>query len=203
MFEHEHIIQHAAEMFVRGGVKAVRMDDVARSLGMSKRTLYEMFGDKENLLERCIRLYFEQEQSRFTAIGLSAGNVLEALLRVISALRENYAEISRLRDEVCRYYPKVAERLKAHGDSERSAHLNACLVKGIEEGYFDPQLPLALTVALLEYNLQGVATRNLKVEVPGMTPDRIFEQALIYFLRGISTAKGLDVIENYLKRKNQ
>lgn len=203
MFEHEHIIQHAAEMFVRGGVKAVRMDDVARSLGMSKRTLYEMFGDKENLLERCIRYHFEQEQAHFTAIGLSAGNVLEALLRVISALRESYAEIIRLRDEICRYYPKVAERLKAHGDSENSAHLHDCLVKGIEEGYFDSQLPLALTVALLEYNLLGVATRNLKVKASEMTPDRIFEQVLIYFLRGISTAKGLDVIENYLKRKNQ
>ncbi len=203
MLEQERIIRHAAELFIRSGVKAVRMDDVARSLGMSKRTLYEMFGDKETLLERCILYHFEQEHRRFVAIGMSADNVLEALLRVISALRECYAEVMRLREEMYRFYPGVAERLKAHGASESSAHLHDFLVKGIEEGYFDPQLPLALMVALLEYNLQGVATRHLKVDTTGMTPDRIFEQALIYFLRGISTARGIDVIENYLKRKNQ
>lgn len=203
MLEHEHIIRHAAEMFIRCGVKAVRMDDVARSLGMSKRTLYELFGDKESLLERCILYHLEGEHRRLTAIGMSADNVLEALLRVISALRERYVEGMRIREEVWRFYPRVAARLKAHGASESSAHLRTCLVKGIEEGYFDPQLPLELMVALLEYNLLGVATHNLNVPPPGMTPDRIFEQVLIYFLRGISTARGISVIENYLKRKKQ
>ncbi len=204
MLEHEHIIRHAAEMFIRGGVKAVRMDDVARSLGMSKRTLYELFGDKESLLERCMLYHFEEERRRLTAIGMSADNVLEALLRVISALRERYVEGMRIREEMCRFYPRVEARLTAHGAaSESSAHLRACLVKGIEEGYFDPQLPLELMVALLEYNLLGVATHNLSAPAPGMAPDRIFEQVLIYFLRGISTAKGINVIENYLKRKKQ
>jgi len=203
MLEHEHIIRYATEMFIRSGVKAVRMDDVARGLGMSKRTLYELFGDKESLLERCMLYHFERERQRLTAIGMSADNVLEALLRVISALRECYGEMMRLREEIHRFYPRVAERLKAHGTPESSPHLRECLVKGIEEGYFDPHLPLELMVALLEYNLLGVATHALSAPSPGMEPDRIFEQVLIYFLRGISTAKGVSVIENYLKRKKQ
>ncbi len=203
MLEHEHIIRHATEMFIRGGVKAVRMDDVARSLGMSKRTLYELFGDKESLLERCLLYHLEEERRRLTAIGMSADNVLEALLRVISALRERYVEGMRIREEIFRFYPRVAERLKAHKAPESSDHLRTCLVKGIEEGYFDPYLPLELMVALLEYNLLGVATHNLSAPAPGMVPDRIYEQVLIYFLRGISTAKGVSVIENYLKRKKQ
>ena len=48
----ERIIDQAMQMFVAQGIKAVRMDDIARQLGVSKRTLYEEFGDKEQLLDR-------------------------------------------------------------------------------------------------------------------------------------------------------
>lgn len=46
----ERIIDQAMHMFVSQGIKSVRMDDIAQQLGVSKRTLYEMFGDKEGLL---------------------------------------------------------------------------------------------------------------------------------------------------------
>ena len=48
--QRERIIEHAMEMFATQGIKSVRMDDIASQLGMSKRTLYELFGDKEELL---------------------------------------------------------------------------------------------------------------------------------------------------------
>ena len=47
MIQREYIIERASEMFVANGIKSVRVDDIAHNLGMSKRTLYEMFGDKE------------------------------------------------------------------------------------------------------------------------------------------------------------
>ena len=47
MSQRDYIIDKATEMFVSQGIKSVRMDDIAQSLGVSKRTLYEMFGDKE------------------------------------------------------------------------------------------------------------------------------------------------------------
>ena len=51
----DRIIEEAMRMFVQQGIKSVRMDDIARSLGVSKRTLYEQFGDKEELLALSIR----------------------------------------------------------------------------------------------------------------------------------------------------
>ena len=50
MTQRVNIIKHVSQMILSLGVKSVRMDDVAGELGMSKRTLYEMFGDKEELL---------------------------------------------------------------------------------------------------------------------------------------------------------
>ena len=50
MDQKERIIEQAMQMFVTQGIKSVRMDDIAQQLGVSKRTLYELFGDKEGLL---------------------------------------------------------------------------------------------------------------------------------------------------------
>ena len=63
--QRETIIQLAAEMFVGQGIKAVRMDDIARHIGVSKRTIYEQFGDKEELLYQCLS-YYVREQDRGT-----------------------------------------------------------------------------------------------------------------------------------------
>ena len=58
--QRETIIQLAAEMFVGQGIKAVRMDDIARHIGVSKRTNYEQFGDKEELISECISPYVRE-----------------------------------------------------------------------------------------------------------------------------------------------
>lgn len=55
----ERIIDQAMHMFVSQGIKSVRMDDIAQQLGVSKRTLYEMFGDKEGLLYLAMERYSE------------------------------------------------------------------------------------------------------------------------------------------------
>ena len=52
MDQKERIIEQAMQMFVSQGIKSVRMDDIAQQLGVSKRTLYELFGDKERSEER-------------------------------------------------------------------------------------------------------------------------------------------------------
>ena len=59
MSQKEYIIERTSQMFVASGIKAVRMDDIAQTLGVSKRTLYEMFGDKEELLYLCMTHFLE------------------------------------------------------------------------------------------------------------------------------------------------
>lgn len=58
MTQEERIVDRAMQMFVAQGIKSVRMDDIARTLGVSKRTLYELFGDKEHLLYLAMVRYF-------------------------------------------------------------------------------------------------------------------------------------------------
>lgn len=68
MTQKERIVEQAMRMFATQGIKAVRMDDIARQLGVSKRTLYELFGDKEGLLYLALNCYFEHTRRRREAL---------------------------------------------------------------------------------------------------------------------------------------
>lgn len=62
MTPQERIVEQALRLFVTQGIKSVRMEDLARLAGVSKRVLYDMFEDKEDLLYRVMLRYFEQNR---------------------------------------------------------------------------------------------------------------------------------------------
>ena len=80
MTQRELIVEQAAKMFVNQGVKAVRMDDIAHELSISKRTLYELFGDKEELLYLCIKHFIEVGRARREKQIKEIDNDLEVML---------------------------------------------------------------------------------------------------------------------------
>ena len=81
-------------MFRQLGIKAVRMDDIAHNLGVSKRTLYELFEDKMNLLKLCMLHYYETRNSRINAKISECNNVLESILTAFDLLSEFIAVLS-------------------------------------------------------------------------------------------------------------
>ena len=87
------IIDQAMQMFVSQGIKSVRMDDIAQQLGVSKRTLYEMFGDKEGLLYLAMERYSERNRQRWNELTADAHDVLEAMFMVLGEVMDN-AEVS-------------------------------------------------------------------------------------------------------------
>ena len=105
--QRETIIQLAAEMFVGQGIKAVRMDDIARHIGVSKRTIYEQFGDKEELLYQCLSYYVREQDRRHAELGAQAKNVLEAMLLVFGDVMDK-AEISHRLQSNLRRFPQTA-----------------------------------------------------------------------------------------------
>lgn len=95
----ERVIVAASKAFLEKGVKAVTMDHVARVLKMSKRTIYQLFKDKEALLLACYEKQHKQDQAMMERMAANAGNVLEALLeifayrmRTVGALRPSHFE---------------------------------------------------------------------------------------------------------------
>lgn len=109
------IIDQAMQMFVSQGIKSVRMDDIAQQLGVSKRTLYEMFGDKEGLLYLAMERYSERNRQRWNELTADAHDVLEAMFMVLGEVMDN-AEVSRrMMDNLRKFYPAVHDKLMREG----------------------------------------------------------------------------------------
>lgn len=77
----ERIIETAVKAFAAQGIKSITMDDIATSLGISKRTLYEVFPDKETLLEECILRGQKEGDEYLKNVLATSENVLEILLK--------------------------------------------------------------------------------------------------------------------------
>ena len=105
----ERILVTATEAFASKGIKSITMDDIAAALGISKRTLYEVFSDKETLLEECI-LKGQKEGDEFLRNVLaSSENVLEVLLKCYQRSIEQIHATNKQFFEDIKKYPKAYE----------------------------------------------------------------------------------------------
>lgn len=86
----EEIIRTTQEFITRNGIRAVRVDEIAQTLGISKRTLYEMFNDKNDLIGACLDAMSQQQQERIAACRRRrSGNPLQKTIRLMNEYIEN------------------------------------------------------------------------------------------------------------------
>ncbi len=199
MTSRDHIIDQAMEMFAAQGIKAVRMDDIACTLGVSKRTLYEQFGDKEGLLLLAMNRYFERLQQRYAELAASARNVLEEMFMVLGEVMASSEVTNRMATNLKKFYPAVHDKLTSEFMRKRAEELRLRLEKGISEGLFVRSINIELAISVLYYTASAIVRRDLVIP-KGMSEREAFVQIVSNFFRGISTARGAELIDDYLTR---
>ncbi len=200
MDQKERIIEQAMQMFVSQGIKSVRMDDIAQQLGVSKRTLYELFGDKEGLLYLAMDRFFEQGRLERSAACANARNVLEAMFMVLGAVMDNADIIQRLMNNLRKFYPAVYEKMSREGAAKSRRDLKEMLELGIADGLFVDTFNIELAISLLYYTASALTVRKDLMLPEGMPEREAFVQIVSNFFRGISTTKGLLLVDDYVKR---
>ena len=122
----ERIIMTATEAFTLKGIKCITMDDIAAALGISKRTLYEVFADKESLLKECILQKQAERDKYLQEIYEQSNNVLEVILAVFQKSIEIFHQTNKRFFEDIKKYPKVYAMMKdrSESDSEKTMSLS-------------------------------------------------------------------------------
>lgn len=200
MSQKEYIIEQATEMFRQLGIKAVRMDDIAQHLGVSKRTLYELFEDKMNLLRLCMYNYYEERQERLNQRLNERANVIEKILTAFDLFLVNGDTEHRMQTNLRRFYPALYEEISATMQRRNIDRLKGAIEKGIAEGLLDPTIDVDLSVAMLGWSLSGVVDTRRASLPNNITPEYALRYVVINFLRGISTVKGIKVIDAFLSQ---
>lgn len=160
MTQEERIVDRAMQMFVAQGIKSVRMDDIARTLGVSKRTLYELFGDKEHLLYLAMVRYFEAKRAGWQRLSAGAHDVLEQLFMVLCDVMDSSEESARMMDNLRKFYPAVHDRLMREGTENNRRELRSMLERGIAAGLFTSGFHIELAISVLYYTASALLKRG-------------------------------------------
>lgn len=195
MTQREIIIERASSMFVTQGVKAVRMDDIAQELSISKRTLYELFGDKEELLYQSILHFLVKGQQRRVEQSQSVENSLEVMLVCLRDMVV-YAPISsRIRANLKRFYPKVFERLEGDARANSMEDLRRWVKECVASGYFTATADSDLVVRVLQDSVHGIMLMEMYDTTDSVHLVSKITYAIVIFIRGLCTQSGIEVID--------
>lgn len=197
----ERIILAAVELFTTNGIKSITMDEIAASLGISKRTLYEVFPDKETLLEECILKSQKDGDIFVKRVIETSGNVLEVLLRCYQWSIERFHATNKKFFEDIKKYPKVYQLMKNNRNRSSEDTVNF-FKEGVKQGIFRDDVNFAIINLLVRDQLDLLMNSDICNEYSFL---EVYESIMFTFLRGISTEKGARVLEDFIReyRKNQ
>ncbi|MBO7317231.1 MAG: TetR/AcrR family transcriptional regulator, partial [Bacteroidales bacterium] len=144
----EYIIGKAQSLFYRYGIRSITMDFIASELSMSKRTLYENFKNKEELIVECMQRDREAQEQEMCQIFGSKRNIIEKLILCYSRIIYNINRTSRsFQLDVEHMRSKVSEEADKHREKQLS-YIRDILQKGVEEGRIRTELNLDIATAL-------------------------------------------------------
>ena len=177
------------------------MDMMSRDCGISKRTLYETFPNKHNLISDVIKYNQQQANAKFTQIFEQSSNSFEALMQVYTVAREFIQKTSPVfLSDIKRLYPEVFEEYKAQ-EVDHMLSLARIIHKAKEEGLALPGVKCKIAAFLFNSNMKNLHHMH-DFPFPEYTATEIFDGAFLNFMRGMATTRGQEIIEDYVQ-KNQ
>ncbi|MFN3382861.1 TetR/AcrR family transcriptional regulator [Runella zeae] len=195
----ERILEKAQELFFRFGVKSVTMDDIARELGISKKTIYQHFEDKNSMVCAGVKHHFECDHFISEQIHNEAPNPIAEAVMGAEMMRQTMSGLnpSAIFD-IKKYYPQAWDMFSQYKKGFVLDLIRRNLNKGIEMGLYRADI-----------NIEVIARLRLEQIEMGLDP-YIFPlgqfnpletqlELLDHFLRGIVTDEGLILYEEYNK----
>lgn len=196
----QRITEEAAVMFRTYGIRAVTMDMLANQMGISKRTIYEVFRDKDELLQGVLKWMALRQRDLMTKVFGETENVIEAIFKMLDMMNDHFQNMSpAFQMDMKKYHNEMVKKLGENDELPYFRNNAEILKRGIKEGIFREDINVEITNKCL---LEVEKMSNDKSVFP---PDDFMNKDVIRtfyinFLRGISTQKGLDLINFYDKK---
>ena len=190
----EKILDRAHELFVKQGIRSVTMDELAQSLGISKRTIYEHFVDKKTLVEEDalrFHLFLKGETDRLIN---EADNVIQGVTRVMQFVKGILQVVTSMYfADMKRYYPTAFEHISQKREMRKADVTKVLVKRGIDQGVFRSDV----NVDLVSFFINGVvlADHEIMCEINGLKYGDFERDVIFAYLLGIATVKGRVLIK--------
>lgn len=196
------IAEAALRLFLRYGIRGITMDTIAQKLHISKRTIYEHYDDKEELVSVCVGRFLDASRRERQQVHESASNVIEGLVRAMNLSLKQVQQINpAFMLDIERYYPAVSAQIQQFRGEKLYQDVVAMIEEGIQEGFFLEEIDIDIVVKLFLAQIDVLTD-------PDVFPPEQYERAdlirhvIINFIRGIATERGRKYIQTYVDGNN-
>ncbi|HXB13745.1 MAG TPA: TetR/AcrR family transcriptional regulator [Bacteroidia bacterium] len=198
----KQILDAAEELFFHYGIKTITMDDIAKHLGMSKRTIYENFPTKDDIIDTLMKNHLEHNVDMCNNRTGESKNAIEEIIFMMEDLRDMFSRMNpRILFDLKKFHPKAWQQFKSFKNEFLIKTISDNIKRGIAEGVYRKKLNVDV---LARMRIEQVEMAwNPEIFPSGKYELKDVQLAVLeHFLYGITNIKGHKLIEKYKKNKN-
>lgn len=193
------IIQQAATIFMRYGIKSITMDDMARHLGISKKTLYLYVKDKEELVSKVLDTFCKDEDHQICQIRKTAENAIDELLEigkwVMQTLQNLHPSVTF---DMEKYHPEAYRKMQTDRFAAVYSHIMSNIKKGQKEGFYRKDINPDIITKIYITRMDAMFSNELFPVNEYRLVD-VYQEMFRYHIRGIASEKGLEYLQQKAK----
>ncbi len=197
----EEIYQKVLELYKKYGIKSVTMDDISREMGISKKTLYTLVADKNELVEKTVLHEFESVKGCFMKVFDKKGlNAIEQLFEVNYFMRKQLKHHSfSLEYDLRKYFPELYKKITDKKQEEMYQSVLENMKKGKAEGIYREELNEVL-IAKLYVSRIVHAHESAIISIEDFIEPEASREYFVYHIRGIANDKGIKILEDNIEK---
>jgi AcrR family transcriptional regulator len=199
----ERILQKATDLFMRYGIRSITMDEIATQLGISKKTIYQFFTDKDEIVEAVIDMEVKRNEDECLGYRINSENALHEIFIAVEELEELLKAMNPLLlYDLEKHHPRAYKKIRDYKYQFLYRMIRENLEKGISEELYRPDMNIDIVTksrietAFLVFNQDIFPHSRYKVS-------EVNYELAILFLHGITTDKGKLLIEKYSSERNK
>lgn len=204
MTPEEKIIEAAMAAFQLKGIKSVTMDSIAQDAGVSKRTVYELFVDKDTLVVQALGKMIIKNNKYLVDIIGNTSNVIEAMFLIMEKEASRRDEMPHLlMQDMHKYYPFVNAAF--FSDPQKMCEYSPTytfLQKGSEQGIIRKDINIEFVDNFL-HELLGIVHTSQRLKQLNPSKEDLLNNVFMPYFRGICTKKGITLMEKYFVNMNE
>ena len=194
----KNLLIRVYQLYNKYGIKSVTMDDVARELGISKKTLYQFVHDKAELVDKVISFNTVKHREAIYDIVKKGYNAIEELLKVNEYMNVMMKEQNPTLDyDLKKYYPELHARLLDESRKRMWDSIRQNLKKGQDEGLYRKDMDIDIISKIHMTRLEHRYTSD-SYTITELNSEKIMKEIFIYHLHGIASEEGLRVLREKL-----
>ena len=197
----ERILLKAQDLFHKYGIRSVTMDEIASQLGMSKKTIYQSFADKDELVDATLQQHIDSNKCRCEEDNLKAENAVHEIFLTIDMLEELLADMSpSIFYDLEKFHPKTFAKVTHHRNQYLYKVVKSNLEWGISEDLYRSEIDVEI-VTKIRVETMFLPFNQILFPQNKYSLVQVEKETMELFLYGVATTKAHKMINKYKEQR--